>query len=94
MSSIMIQDLSQTRDLDRRAMSAVRGGTGISSNPWLQGKGPVASPTVNVNVNQSIQQLQYVNVEALNHIGVLGANLGPLGFEVNPTQWASNNATV
>lgn len=92
MSTIMIQDLSQARELDRRAMSAVRGGTGIS-NPWLQGKGPVASPTVNVNVNQSIQQLQYVNVEALNNIGVLGANLGPLAFDVNPTQWAANTAS-
>jgi hypothetical protein len=92
MSTIMIQDLSQTRDLDHRAMSAVRGGAGLG-NPWLQGKGPVATPTVNVNVNQNIEQLQYVNVEALNHIGVLGANLGPLAFDVSPTQQAWNTAS-
>ena len=35
MSSLMIRDLSRTRELDRRAMSAVSGGTG-SSVPSLQ----------------------------------------------------------
>ncbi|TAL95054.1 MAG: hypothetical protein EPN73_14930 [Paraburkholderia sp.] len=94
MSTIMIQDLSQARELDRRAMSAVRGGTGISSNPWLQGKGPVGSPTVNVNVNQNIEQWQYTNVEVLKNIGVLGTTLGPLAFDVSPTQSAANTASV
>ncbi|HXZ08554.1 MAG TPA: hypothetical protein VEI25_10890 [Paraburkholderia sp.] len=95
MSSIMIQDLPRARELDRHAMLSVRGGTGSTAGgPWMQGLGPVASPTVNVAVNQSINQLQYVNVEALNNIGVLGADLGPVNFNVNPTLWAKNTAVV
>ena len=52
MSTIMIQDLSQARELDRRAMSAVRGGTGIS-NPWLQGKVRLLATVDAANVNHT-----------------------------------------
>ncbi len=95
MSSIMIRDLSRARDLDRRAMSAVSGGTGPSGpvgNSWMQGLGPVAN--VNVNVSQNIQQLQYVNVAALNNVGVIGAGFVSPKFNVSPSLWASNHATV
>jgi hypothetical protein len=85
MSIIMIEDLAQNTELDRPAMSAVRGG-----NSWLKGLGPVAS--VNVGVNQNIAQLQNVEVNALNNVGVIGAGFGPLQLEVSPKQWATASA--
>jgi hypothetical protein len=78
----MIRDLAKSQDLDRQAMTAVRGG-----NSWLAGLGPVAN--VNVGVNQNIAQLQNIEVNALNNIGVLGAGFGPLRLDINPSQFAS-----
>lgn len=88
MSTLMIHDLATSRDLDRKTMSAVRGG----NNSWLSGLGPVAN--VNVDVNQNISQLQNVNVNALNNVGAIGAGFGPLKLDVSPTQWASANASL
>lgn len=88
MSSIAIADLEHSRQLDAKAMSAVRGGT----NSWLAGLGPVAN--VNVNVNQNINQLQNVQVDVLNHVGSIGPGFGPLALEVNPAQWANPSVTV
>ncbi len=85
MSSITISDLPESRKLDRSAMSRVRGG-----NSWLAGLGPIAN--VNVGVNQNIAQLQNVQVNALNNVGVIGAGFGPLKLDVSPSQWA--NAAV
>ncbi|HEY0846707.1 MAG TPA: hypothetical protein VGE12_15150 [Noviherbaspirillum sp.] len=84
MSHITIQDLSKDIELDRKAMSAIRGG-----NSWLRGLGPVAN--VNVGVNQNIVQLQNIEVNALNNVGVIGAGFGPLKLDVSPTQWANAN---
>jgi hypothetical protein len=86
MSHITIHDLDQTRELDRKSMSSVRGG-----NSWLAGLGPVAN--VNVGVNQNIVQLQNINVNALNNVGVIGAGFGPLKLDVSPTQFANANAS-
>lgn len=88
MSHLMIHDLATSRELDRKTMSAVRGG----NNSWLSGLGPVAN--VNVDVNQNINQSQKVDVNALNNIGVIGAGFGPLKLDVSPTQWASANAVL
>lgn len=85
MSSITIGDLSRDEDLDRRAMQSVRGG-----NSWLQGLGPIAN--VNVGVNQNITQLQNVEVNALNNVGVIGAGFGPFALNVSPSQWANTGA--
>ncbi len=82
MSSITISDLPESRKLDRSAMSRVRGG-----NSWLAGLGPIAN--VNVGVNQNIAQLQNVQVNALNNVGVIGAGFGPLNLNVSPSQWAN-----
>jgi hypothetical protein len=89
----MIQDLSRTRDLDRSAMSAVRGGTGSSvpgASSWLN----AGNPTVNVNVNQSNNLQQFVNVQALNNIGTLGVNLPLIAFDVSPKLEAKNVAVL
>ena len=87
MSSIIVRDLALTQELDGKSMTAVRGG-----NSWLQGLGPVAN--VNVNVNQNIAQLQSINVNTLNNVGVIGSGFGPLNIDVNPSQWAATHAKV
>ena len=94
MSSLMIRDLSSTRELDRRAMSAVAGGTGgnVPGLPSLAGLGTLAN--INVSVNQNLIQTQNVNVAALNNIGVIGANFVPPNLNVSPSLWGSNNAFV
>jgi len=81
MSTITIRDLDQTRELDHSAMSAVRGGSfGLSEL-----RGPFAN--VNVAVNQNIVQLQNIDVNALNNIGVIGASF-PFHLDVSPKQRA------
>ena len=92
MSSIIISDLGHSKQLDGKAMSAVRGGTGIAGNSWLAGLGPVAN--VNIGVNQNINQLQNVEVNALNNVGVIGAGFVPPNLTVSPAQWANANVTV
>ncbi|MFM0041889.1 hypothetical protein PQR05_00055 [Paraburkholderia sediminicola] len=94
MSSLMIRDLSRTRELDRRAMSAVAGGTGSSvpGLPSMPGLGSVAN--VNVSVVQNLSQIQTVNVAALNNIGVIGAGFVPLNLNVSPSLWAANYANI
>jgi hypothetical protein len=82
MSSIMIRDLSHSKELDRHEMSAVSGGTGIGS----YGGGALANVNVNVGVVQNLEQLQYVNVSALNNVGVIGAGFVAPRLDVSPTQ--------
>lgn len=85
MSTLMIQDLPRSDELDSTAMAKVRGG-----NSWLKGLGPIAN--VNIDVNQNIAQLQNVEVNALNNVGVIGAGFGPLKLDVSPSQWATAQA--
>ncbi len=87
MSSIIVRDLALNQQLDSKSLATVRGG-----NSWLQGLGPVAN--VNVNVNQNIAQLQSINVNTLNNVGVIGSGFGPLSIDVNPSQWAATHAAV
>ncbi|NEX60958.1 hypothetical protein [Noviherbaspirillum galbum] len=82
MSKLVIGDLPDSQELDREAMAVVRGG-----NSWLAGLGPIAN--VNVGVNQNITQLQNVQVNALNNVGVIGPNFGGLKLDVSPSQWAN-----
>lgn len=86
MPSLMIHDLPQNRDLDSKRMSTIRGGSS-----WLEGLGPAAN--VKVDVNQSIVQLQDIDVNALNNVGVVGAGFGPLRLNVSPKQKASAQAS-
>jgi len=84
MSSLLIRDIPQSKELDHKAMATVHGGSS-----WLDGLGPVAN--VNVDVTQNIAQLQDINVSALNNVGVIGAGFGPLRLKVSPTQKANAN---
>lgn len=67
MSSITIRDLAHSEALDSKAMSNVRGG---------KLAGPFANVNVNVDIDQTITQVQQIEVNALNNIGVIGANFG------------------
>lgn len=82
MSSIVVQDLACSTDLDQHAMSSVRGG-----NSWLAGLGPIAN--VNVNVVQNLNQLQNVAVNTLNNVGSIGAGFIPPNIAVSPSQWGN-----
>jgi hypothetical protein len=95
MSSLMIRDLSGTRELDRRAMSGIAGGTG-SNVPMPSGGlgnlgGLAGIANVNVVVNQNLVQQQNVNVAALNDIGSIGPGVVlPLKLDIAPTLWGQN----
>jgi hypothetical protein len=86
MTTITIRDLPEHTTLQRKAMATVRGGSS-----WLAGFGPAAN--VNVSVNQNIAQLQNIEVNALNNVGIIGAGFGPLKLDVSPQQWAVANAS-
>jgi len=71
MSSITIRDLAHTETLDSKAMSDVRGGKLASA-----ANRPFADVNVNVDIDQTITQFQQIQVNALNNIGVIGADFG------------------
>jgi hypothetical protein len=87
MSHLTVTDLAASRELDHHAMASVRGG-----NSWLAGLGPIAN--VNVGVNQNITQLQNVQVNALNNVGVIGAGFVAPNLTVSPSQWAAANLAL
>ncbi|MFC7516687.1 hypothetical protein ACFQUU_16890 [Herbaspirillum sp. GCM10030257] len=82
MSSIVVQDLASSTDLDKHAMSSVCGG-----NSWLAGLGPIAN--VNVNVVQNLNQLMNVAVNTLNNVGSVGAGFVPPNIAISPSQLAN-----
>lgn len=88
MSSIAIHELPPSTELDRKAMSEIRGGT----NSWLAGLGPIAN--VNVSVGQNIEQNQAVVVNALNNNGIIGAGIGPFKLDVSPSQFANTGFSL
>ncbi len=85
MTSLVIRELAPGTELDRRAMTAVRGG----GNSSYGGYGPIANINVSPNIVQNISQVQIVDVAALNNIGYIGAGFGPLNLKVNPSQYAN-----
>lgn len=91
MSSIIVRDLALSKELDRASLAAVRGG-----NSWLSrdigSLGPLANVTV--NINQTVAQLQSINVNTLNHVGSIGPGFGPVRVDVDPRQLGGNVAAV
>ena len=87
MASIVIEDLGRRRELDRRSMAAIRGGTGPGAN---------FGPNVNVNINldQRIGQVQDIKLNVLNNNGVIGAGFVGPDVTLSPRQWATNNAAI
>jgi hypothetical protein len=93
----MIRDLSSTRELDRRAMSALAGGTGGTGGampglPSVAGLAGIAN--VNVSINQNLVQTQNVNVAAFNDVRIAGPNFLPMHLDVSPALYGGNFAAV
>jgi hypothetical protein len=89
MSSIVIQDLARAREMDKRSMSAVRGGT---KGAGFGSFGP--NVNVNLNLDQRIGQVQDIKVNVLNNNGVIGPGFVAPDVSLSPTQWAANNAAI
>lgn len=87
MATLSIRDLPENTLLDRKAMARVCGG-----NAWLAGLGPVAN--VNVGISQNIVQMQNVEVNALNNVGIIGAGFTAPQLTVSPSQWANASAAL
>ncbi|WP_454763296.1 hypothetical protein [Cupriavidus campinensis] len=90
MSSIIVRDLAASKELDRKSLCAIRGGSNWLANAGNMG--PLAN--VNININQSVQQLQQVNVAAFNNNTLVGVDLGHIKLGVNPSQWGGNWASA
>ncbi|QDZ28050.1 hypothetical protein [Noviherbaspirillum sp. UKPF54] len=93
MQTIIIKDLAVTADLDRKAMHAVRGGTGSgympSYSPYSWG-GPSLDfnkSDFNFNATQSLGQSQNTVVNNGNNVAFASG----ITANVNPTQTGSNN---
>jgi hypothetical protein len=80
MSTIMIRDLAQSRDLDRRVMCAVRGG----SLPVVSPPGIVVEPRINVVTNMNTDVVQFQEINVLNN-AVIGTSFP---FVLKVKQWA------
>jgi hypothetical protein len=83
MSTIMIRNLSHSTELDRKAMSTVRGGTALGS--------PNINVYVPINLSQTNNMAQTTNVLNNSVVGY-GADLS--GLTVNPSQWGMNVAML
>lgn len=92
MSTIVVRDLALSKELDSSALATVRGGSAWLDRVGVGATGPLAN--VNININQSVQQLQQINVAALNNNGVIGSSLGRVKISVDPSQWGGNWAAV
>ncbi|QGZ64705.1 hypothetical protein [Paraburkholderia acidisoli] len=89
MSSLVIRELAPATALDRGAMAAVRGGSGGAVYGLGPGSGPIANIVVAPHIEQNIDQVQVVSVNALNNIGYIGAGFGPLNLKIDPSQYAN-----
>ncbi|SNT34893.1 hypothetical protein SAMN06265795_12735 [Noviherbaspirillum humi] len=88
MSTLIIEDIPARREMGTDQLAAVRGGYAApAALDALGGLGKVAD--VNINISQNIQQLQNVQVNALNNVGVIGAGFVMPKLEVSPSQWAN-----
>jgi hypothetical protein len=85
MTTLTIKDLHIAADLDSRAMSAVRGGTG-----W-------GFPMIDVSkfsLSNSAQQLASQEQNTLANTGVNAAFAQKIHADVDPTQKARNTNTI
>lgn len=83
MSSITLSDLPCATRLDHRAMSSVRGGHAWGSDV-----------KVNLNINQSLVQVQDVNLNVLNNNGSIGAGFTGPTVNLAATQTGFNSAVI
>ncbi|MFL9961935.1 hypothetical protein PQR02_12705 [Paraburkholderia sediminicola] len=91
MNTLMIKDLSLTEELNSKAMSAVRGGTGYPSSSYFNFM-PVYAPnnSKTVNATQMISTATYIE----NANGNNAALVSGITTNINPTVESSNNINV
>jgi hypothetical protein len=87
MSSIQIRDIAHASRLDGRTMASVRGGS-------MGSKFGAPNVTVNLGIKQEITQSQDIDLNVLNHNGVIGAGFTGPSIALNPAQWAKNEASL
>jgi hypothetical protein len=90
MTILMINDLPNAADLDRQAMSAVRGGQGVPS--WMSSYGLTQPAFTNFSFDASQMLGQTQNV--MNNNGNNVAFASGISSTVNPTQTGSNNINL
>jgi hypothetical protein len=88
MKTLIIKDLSITSELDRGAMTAVRGGHRMSQTSWY----PLPSPTYSMSVDatQNLTQLQNV----VNATANGSAFINGVTANNNTSQFGQNNLAV
>jgi hypothetical protein len=84
MSLISIRDLAQSRELDRQAMSAVRGGK-------FEGSAIQVNPQVTIGISQNISIAQNFDIDILNNADLSGAELD-FKMDLSPIATAVNFA--
>jgi hypothetical protein len=89
MKTLTIKDLGVTRELDRGAMAAVRGGHGKSSAPWLPSPEPTYGSS-SLAATQDLTQLQKV----VNATANGSAFIDCVDVTNNTHQYGQNNILV
>lgn len=77
MASITLNDLPEHKILDQTQMASRRGGQSLSTLPGLR----FANVAIDIDVNQQINQLQSLNINAANNV----ANFGLFAPNISPT---------
>ncbi|ACD18383.1 MULTISPECIES: hypothetical protein [Paraburkholderia] len=92
MNTLMIKDLSITEQLDSRAMSAVRGGTGYYPSSSYFNFMPVYAP----NNSKTVDATQLINttMNIQNANGNNAAFVAGISSTIDPHVTASNNINV
>ncbi|ADE15089.1 conserved hypothetical protein [Nitrosococcus halophilus Nc 4] len=76
MTSITIADLAESKTLDSRQMTTLRGGKALGL-PGLS----FANVAVDIDLNQEINQFQSLNINAANNV----SNFGLFAPNISPT---------
>ncbi|MGE5623033.1 MAG: hypothetical protein ACM3WS_07760 [Bacillota bacterium] len=93
MQTLIIKDLAATAELDRKAMSAVRGGTGYGYMPscapysWDAPSFDFTKNDFSFNASQSLGQSQNTTVNNGNNVAFASG----ITANVSPSQHGSNN---
>jgi hypothetical protein len=89
MKTLTIKDLGVTRELDRSAMTAVRGGHGKSQAPWFPSYEPQHTSS-SLDASQDLTQLQKV----VNATANGSAFIDCVDVTNNTHQYGQNNILV
>ncbi|KGF79947.1 hypothetical protein IA69_21235 [Massilia sp. JS1662] len=88
MKHLIIKDLAATCELSHSDMSAIRGGHGSTTMPWL----PMPSPSYDTSVKANQNLMQFQDVKNLTANG--SAFISGVTATNNTDQFGQNNITV